>query len=517
MVNFAHKLLLKNSQNAFVGTRKGQKMKQTSDKSLSLCSIKINGKAISEYKIYSTADASPNRGIDNILVGACSRRLADNILNKFSGETVAVVTEMGDEKGAYIVLEPKSMNYTHYRTELKDGNLYVYGSYKSCYEFLDYFVKQGVKDVDITEGFEGDIDKPELYTKEELWHVIQKAQNEPGRLIIGQESIGNIKTPYAGSIDFFREGTEGSDPGIVGIDLGWAGMCIYKGMRGEEKANDELKSQVFCEMVEYAEMGGIFTVGSHFHNPNRNGYTHLGEGGKRKEAMGFLGKEDAFKDLVTPGTEFNKNFQEELDSLVEYLRYFKEIGLPIIYRPLHEMSSCAFWWGLVQKWADETKYYLQKEAFTDLWKYVYKAFNDAGLDNLIWYYCPDWFEVDCMMGYPGDEYCDMVGVDWYTRGKGKLEIAYDGGKLAKLSKTNKPIAIGEMGSFGERHDSCMCYIEDLNEIFNRGYNLCYAMTWTSIHSFLETGKGKEAIDTGVLICREELADWFKEARKELNK
>ncbi|MBR4295827.1 MAG: hypothetical protein IKT56_03200 [Clostridia bacterium] len=494
-------------------------MKQTSNKSLSLCSIKINGKAISEYKIYSTADASPNRGVGNILVGACSRRLADNILNKFSGETVEVVTEMGDEKGAYIVLEPKSMDYTHYRTELRDGNLYVYGSYKSCYEFLDYFVKQGIKDVDITEGFEGDIDKPKLYTKEELWYVLQKAQNEPNRVIIGQESVGNIKTPYAGSIDLFRAGTEGYDPGIVGVDLGWAGICLYRDMRGEKKANDELKSQQFCEMVEYAEMGGFFTVGSHFHNPNREGYAHKGNnGGLRFEAMGFLGKDDAFRDLVTPGTEFNKNFQDELDACIEYLKYFKEIGLPVIYRPFHEMTQNTFWWAMVQKFPDGTKYYIEKECFVNLWKYVYKAFTEAGLDNLIWHFCPDFFAIDCLSGYPGDEYCDLVGSDWYTGGVGKLEIIEHCGlrTLENLMKVGKPIGIGEFGQW-DVHESSLDYVKDFREIFNQGYQLSYAMVWTVNHSFLKLGKGKEAMDSGVFICREELVDWFAEARRELNK
>ena len=459
-------------------------------------SISINGKPVSEYKIYST-------NMD------CTERLADHILKKFSGETVKTYSAFVENQGPYIVLEPNSMDYTHYKAELRDGNLYVSGSYKACYEFLDYFVKQGIKDVNITEGFEGDIDTPEFYTKDELMYVLEKAYNTQGRVIIGQEALGGIR-PYVLAIESFRNATNGSDPGIIGIDLGWAGMCLYKPMRGQPQATDEIKSQVFCEIVEYAEMGGIITIGSHFNNPNDAGKEHLPE---NQECRGFLGKEDAFASLITPGTEFNKNFQAELDACIEWLSYLQEIGVPAIYRPLHEMSTSSFWWGMQQSWADGSMYTIESEAFVNLWKYVYNQFETAGLDNLLWLYCPDSYGVGTMAAYPGDEYCDIVGTDWYTNGK--LEIAGPGGRLAQLMKAGKPVVIGEMGHWGA-HDSSMDYVKDLRTMLvDQGLMLSYTMTWTAQHTFEKLGDGEAAIKSGIFICRDELVDWFAEARAAL--
>ena len=457
-------------------------------------SISINGISIEEYQIYSSNTA-------------CSERLIDTVLAKFSGETLKKTNRMVEGKGPYIVLDPVSMDYTHYEVELRDGNLYVSGSYKSCYEFLDYFVKQGVKNVNITEGFEGDLDQPDLYTKEELMYVLEKAYNTEGRVIIGQEALGGIYL-YERGIDLFREGTNGSDPGVVGIDLSWAGLRLYKEY-GDRSASAELKSQEFCEMVEYAEMGGFFTVGSHFYNPNREGIAHFKEGSD--QCRGFLGDDAAFAALITPGTALNNNFKEELDVCIEYLKYFQEIGLPVIYRVFHEMNAPYFWWGLDQKQADESKQRIDNQSFINLWRYVYNVYTEAGLDNLIWHYCPDVSYIGNMEAYPGDDYCDIVGTDWYT--SGDLEILKNNGQnLVNLMKTGKPVVIGEMGHW-KALESSLDYVKNLREIFNKGYKLSYVLT--ADHTLLKLGKGEEAIKSGIFICRDELVDWFAEARAAL--
>ena len=472
-----------------------------------LGNISINGKSVSEYKIYSVNEA-------------CAEKLSVNISEKFSGQIVEVAKKMSNN-GPYIVLEPTSLNYTHYDVKFDGNNLIVSGSYKSCYEFLDYFVKKGSKNVNITEKFSGDIDKPDLYTKEELMYVLETVYDEDGRLIIGQESNGNIKTPYAGSIDLFYEGT-GEYPGIVGIDLSWAGLCLYKGARAQEKATDELKSQTFCEMVEYAEMGGIFTVGSHFLNPNPDASSHRGYG-EAKEVNGALGKEVDFLKVITPGTPSNRNFQAELNANIEFLKACDDVGLALIWRPFHEMNASWFWWSLCQT-LNDGDYNIDPTYFVKLWKYVYNKFEDAGLDNLIWHYCPDVSWIDNLKPYPGDDFCDIVGSDWYT--SGNLELWYydsstpteQGLKtypLKNLMSKNKPIGIGEMGHWNV-HGSSLDYVTDLTAIFKNGGKLAYAMTWTVSHSFKNLGDGAEAMAPGMFIDRDELFNkYFPAARAAL--
>ena len=107
--------------------------------------IYIDGKDISEFKIYSV-------NMD------CAERLRDNIAFIYSGQTVETVADMNEKNGPYIILDASSMDYTAYKAEVKDGNLYVSGSYKSCMEFFDYYVKKGDRNVNISESFEGNID-----------------------------------------------------------------------------------------------------------------------------------------------------------------------------------------------------------------------------------------------------------------------------------------------------------------------------------------------------------------------
>ena len=61
-----------------------------------------------------------------------------------------------------------------------------------------------------------------------------------------------------------------------------------------------------------------------------------------------------------------------------------------------------------------------------MWIYVYEYFEEeCGLTNLLWEYSPSTStHMDVMYLYPGDEYCDMVGIDWYTNGT--FEIDQDG-------------------------------------------------------------------------------------------
>ncbi len=85
---------------------------------------------------------------------------------------------------------------------------------------------------------------------------------------------------------------------------------------------------------------------------------------------------------------------------------------------------------------------IDAEKLRRFWKYIYNLYvNEMGMKNLIWVYGPNvrpiWanFIQDVRYYYPGDEYCDIVGIDWYTGNKGELTNAghsYD--KLMSLEK-----------------------------------------------------------------------------------
>ena len=100
---------------------------------------------------------------------------------------------------------------------------------------------------------------------------------------------------------------------------------------------------------------------------------------------------DAYKAIV-------RDMNIVADSL---LRLQKE-GVAVLWRPLHEASGKWFWWG-----TDGAKPCIA------LYKLMFDIFvNQKGLHNLIWVWTTD-EAIDALDWYPGDEYVDVVGRDYY--------------------------------------------------------------------------------------------------------
>lgn len=381
--------------------------------------IKIDGKDISEYKIYSTN-------------AKCAQRLSDNIFYNLCGKHVEVAEKMSADDTGYIVLDAKSTDYCPYKAELKDGNLYVSGSFRSCFEFFDYFVKSGEKNPDVKKSFEGEIDKPNLYTKDELMTVLKDVYDSDN-VILGEQA-NTMKMPST-VFDYFEE-SNGKYPGILGLDLACYGLCLYVPEGEEDKLiSAEQLSEAFCEIVEYAENGGIVTISSHFANPSR-------QYGENAWVRGDFGGEADWKKLFTEGDEYNTRFNDELDADIAFLKLCRDIGLPIIWRPLHEINSNWFWYAIANGGT------LPAEYGVNLWKHIYDRFGEAGLDNLVWCYSPNvnnnW--IDVMYCYPGDEYVDIVACDWYS--EGAYEVDGKGKSYSKLMSADKITNLGEFGISG---------------------------------------------------------------------
>ncbi len=117
--------------------------------------------------------------------------------------------------------------------------------------------------------------------------------------------------------------------------------------------------------------------------------------------------------------------------------------IPVMFRPWHEHTGTWFWWGINSGTPEE---------YVKLWEITRKAFDDRGLDNVVWVYSPDKSNVDTyddyMSRYPGDEYVDVMGADVYHFGNEEefdrwidatlgsaVRAAREHGKIAALSET----------------------------------------------------------------------------------
>lgn len=139
-----------------------------------------------------------------------------------------------------------------------------------------------------------------------------------------------------------------------------------------------------------------------------------------------------FQEIVTAGTNLNTVWRSRMAAVVPYLRQLKDAGIPVLWRPFHEMNESWNWWGARPGANGGAKIYQQMRDY----------FDSQGLDNLIWV----WNVQDNPAGgwanyYPGSSYADVVTLDaWYKN----YPSAADYQQIQSIA-AGKPIAIAEMG------------------------------------------------------------------------
>lgn len=159
-------------------------------------------------------------------------------------------------------------------------------------------------------------------------------------------------------------------------------------IRGLDYINEDFDG-VTSRSIDWWNRGGIVTICWHWGAPT------LGVGYEASKL--HIDIEEA----LTEGTELNKAMIADMDRVAEELKKLQEAGVPVLWRPFHELNGNWFWWS---KGGAET--------FKKLWIFMYDRYtNYHGLNNLIWVFGystnPD------KKWYPGDDYVDIAGCDGY--------------------------------------------------------------------------------------------------------
>ncbi len=323
-----------------------------------------------------------------------------------------------------------------------------------------------------------------IYTKEEVLEVLAEVYNDEEHYIPAQHlDAGRNALANYFDISITESGTM---PGLVSFDF--INMIPYD-------SNDE---KLLQSIRDYIEMGGIVSFSYHMENPTGN----IPEG--QGLCRGELGGEENWVTLVTPGTALNEKFNDILDEAAVILKELDREGYPILWRPLHEMNGDWFWWCTIQGWSAETEVAISQEAFKALWIYIYEYFTeDWGMENLIWVYSPSpststtvstASTLPVMYCYPGDEYCDIVGGDWYVGRDTSVidDVAYNyniGIAYEQLMMTPKPVALTEFGPSSsslkagadenqEDYFSCRDQLDLILRMKEDGYKLTYVLNWS---------------------------------------
>lgn len=132
-----------------------------------------------------------------------------------------------------------------------------------------------------------------------------------------------------------------------------------------------------------------------------------------------------------------KALVRDMETVADSLLTLQKEGVALLWRPLHEASGKWFWWG-----TDGAK------PCAALYKLMFDIFvNQKGLKNLIWVWTTD-EAGDALDWYPGDEYVDVVGRDYYyyPREANHASLVSSFEKVKEIYGARKIVTLSENGS-----------------------------------------------------------------------
>lgn len=191
---------------------------------------------------------------------------------------------------------------------------------------------------------------------------------------------GQMESTWMGTPDYemnYLMENAGKLPAIRGMDF------IHNDFQG-----------VADRAADWWERGGIPTICWHTGADFASGYDEC------------LADDIDWEEAFVPGSDTYNSLISGMDRAVPYLQQLEDAGVPVLWRPFHELDGGWFWWS---KGGSDN--------FIKLWQLMYSRYTDYwGLDNLIWVYGYSSNGGVMAEWYPGDAYVDLVGADSYAAG-----------------------------------------------------------------------------------------------------
>ena len=168
----------------------------------------------------------------------------------------------------------------------------------------------------------------------------------------------------------------------------------YPAIHGLDYMNDDFEG-VNRRAEDWHNKGGIVTICWHCGSD----FSHSWDECMKTEISDW-------DKALTEGTDEYKKLIAGMDKGAAALKELRDKGIPVLWRPFHELDGGWFWWSKGGA-----------ENFKKLWKIMYDRYtNYWKLDNLIWVFGYSGNGKGYDKWYPGDEYVDIAGADSYKDG-----------------------------------------------------------------------------------------------------
>ncbi|MBO4519311.1 MAG: hypothetical protein J5704_04660 [Paludibacteraceae bacterium] len=253
-------------------------------------------------------------------------------------------------------------------------------------------------------------------------------------------------------------------------------------------------------VTEWYNAGGIVGCMWHWQMVANDGVNRTCSPGTKPGETSF----DASK-INDPSSAEYKQMVKDIDQVAGYLKRMQKMGIPVIWRPLHEAAGNTyefaggkpwFWWGAQGA-----------ETYKKLWRFMYdRLVNYHKLNNLIWVWTSQVGDTDW---YPGADVVDIIGRDNYYALQYPLKKEFE--TLTKLYP-DKMITLAECGN-GDDVDMSLW-----SDIWAEGSRWSWFMTWydaaynrgqSDEHQFAGEAWWKDAFNSGVVLDREEVKGLMK--------
>ncbi|XP_014289360.1 mannan endo-1,4-beta-mannosidase [Halyomorpha halys] len=272
----------------------------------------------------------------------------------------------------------------------------------------------------------------------------------------GYTNVGDENGFSMGQANQIQEWTK-KLPAVYGIDCapGWSTTADYKEADIIECMN--------MQAVEYAKKGGIITVSHHLPNPVFGGNKANGEGAYKTAIYN-----NDYAAILKQGTPQRNRWWNMMEKIAKGLQGYKDRGITVLYRPLHEMNGDWFWWGALK---DESQNRERQRLYKLLWQDLFYFMQKKGLDNLLWVWSPDHSRQYKTDYYPGNNFVDIVGLDAYTDNPDNIN-GYD-----EITRLGKPFALAEVGP--STTNGQFDYNWFINSIVSKYPKTVYFMPWNA--------------------------------------
>ena len=195
--------------------------------------------------------------------------------------------------------------------------------------------------------------------------------------------------------------------------------------------NSEWAASTRKNILAARRRGEVITACAHLNNPLTGGNSWDNS------------SNEVVADILKSGSSTQAKFNTWLDRLIGFVKDLKDDKgqpIPILFRPFHEHTQTWNWWG---------RGCATEEEFVGLWRYTVDYLTRGGIHQFIYVISPQSHGADpeerFTFWWPGDEYVDMLGYDYYE-GENPANFQTSLQNLSAVSqKKHKPCAVTETG------------------------------------------------------------------------